>query len=88
MQGTRIADDKTPGNPGEYAKMNLQNGEVFWNVLPPKEGLIPGILISKDVFIHEDGSISYFRRITYNANYPDMPQWRGFLIRGFWYESN
>lgn len=86
-QGTRVEDDKLPKNPGEYSLIHFQNGEEMWMGHPPKEGMRPGTFIKNSVIIHEDETITVEPLITYNANYPELPQWRGHLIRGVWVEE-
>ena len=84
--GVRITDGIIPSMAGDYSLIHRQNGEDAWIVCPPKEGLTPGTLINSLVTVHEDGTISYENEISYNSNYPDLPQWRGRLTKGVWIE--
>ena len=84
--GKRLPNDQWPKNPGEYAKVEMENGETFWMACCPKAGIRAGCLNQHKIDIHEDGTISVEGKITYNKNWPDMPQWSGFLTKGIWIE--
>ena len=86
--GVRIADNVLPTKPGQYARINRQNGEIDWMGIPPKEGMPAGTFLKNSVTEHDDGAITVAVLLTYNKNYPQYPQWRGYLREGVWIEES
>ena len=86
-KGIRLPDNQFPTKGGEYAKILRQNGETDWIGLPPKNIVICGTFLKGSVVEHEDGTITVEPKLTYNKNYPQFPQWSGYLIKGVWIDD-
>ena len=86
FQGKRVDDGVQPINAGDYCHFRFMNGQQMWLGTPPVEGIGVGCLDRMTITEHEDKTISVEELIQYNKNYPDMPQWKGYLKKGVWIE--